>query len=82
MLIPQFSVRWLLALVAVCALLFWVFSQALAGTSWAVGISVAVISLIVIFCVHAVFFWLTWLLAVLLGQFKRPRPRYTEGETP
>ena len=81
MLVPQFSVRWLLALTGVCALLFWIFSRALGGSSWAVGISVVVISLIVVFCVHAVLFWLTWVLAVLLEQLKRPRPRRKEGDT-
>src|SRR5262245_6948175 len=39
-LIPQFTLRWILALMTVMAVVSLVFNQALAGHAWAVGITI------------------------------------------
>ena len=41
MLIPRFSLRWLLAATAVCGVLAYVLSQAVMGQAWGIAVSVA-----------------------------------------
>lgn len=60
MLIPRFTVRWLLALMAVCALLAFVISLAVGGQLWAMAMSLAVVSVLVVLILHASIFCLAW----------------------
>jgi hypothetical protein len=72
MLIPQFTLRRLLALTAVCGGVFLVLSQAVAGSAWAIGVSVAIGSLVAVFAAYAAVFGGVWILTLLpLGRDRR-----------
>ena len=68
MLIPQFSIRWLLALTTVCAVIFSVFGLAYRGNSWAQGVSVAIVSMVIVFAFHAFTFTVIWGLSTVFGR--------------
>ena len=71
MLIPQFSIRWLLGVTAVVAVVFSIVGMATRGSHWAAGVSIAVGSLVVLMLVHVLSFGLVWVfsvLTVLLGR--------------
>jgi hypothetical protein len=71
MLIPQFSLRWLLALTTVCAVAFSIFGLALRGSPWAQGVSIAIVALAVVLLVHAFLFTLLWAFSVVVfGPFR------------
>jgi len=55
-LIPQFSLRWILALTTVMAVVSLVFTQALAGHAWAVGVAILLAALVMAFVVYAATF--------------------------
>ena len=65
MLIPRFSVRWLFALIAICAVLAFIVSLATAGRLWAVALSIAAGSLVLTLALHASAFGIAWGLAEL-----------------
>ena len=65
MLIPQYSIRWLLMLTAACAAVFSVFGLAVRGSPWAQGVSIAVVALVVVLLVHALLFTLLWVFSAL-----------------
>jgi hypothetical protein len=62
MIIPRYSLRWLLALLTVCGGLSLVLSYAFQGQAWAIGSIVGLGSLIVVVALHAVAFSIAWLL--------------------
>ncbi len=70
MLIPQFSLRWLLSLVTGCSLAFLVVSFAVRGHIWAVGASIGLLSLVVVALLHGFTFFLVWLFATLTTRRK------------
>jgi hypothetical protein len=72
MLIPQFSLRWMLAATSVLAVVFLVFAQAVRGSSWAVGVSVATLLLAGTMLVHGLLFFLVWLFS-LIGERRQQR---------
>lgn len=72
-LIPQFSIRWLLALTAVCALVFSVFGLAVQGSYWAAGVSIGIASLAVLLLVHGLMFALVWGFSMITAQFRGKR---------
>lgn len=67
MLIPQFTLRWLLGLVAVCAVVFSVFGLAVRGHGWAGAMSIAILGLVAAVTVYAVMFCLVWLYSLAVG---------------
>jgi hypothetical protein len=67
MVIPQFSIRWLLAVTAVCAVVFSVFGLAVRGQLWAVGVSAAVLSLVVAMFVYAALFTGVWVFSAVIS---------------
>lgn len=73
MLIPRFTVRRLLAITSICGLFSWVLAIALnpnvemQNKAWAVGISIAVGSLVVAFVCYAAFFGFAYILATVFG---------------
>ncbi|HEX3870290.1 MAG TPA: hypothetical protein VHV77_07640 [Pirellulales bacterium] len=71
MLIPRFSVRFMLLLTAMSAVLFLVMSWAIAGVGWAVGATMAVVMLTVIAAVHAGLFAIVWLFALVTRGGRR-----------
>ena len=64
-LIPQYSIRWLLAVMTAGAVVFSIFGLAVRGKPWAMGVSIAIVSLGVLFLAHALFFGLVWLFSLL-----------------
>ena len=71
MLIPRFSLRWLLLLTTVCAVFFLIVRMAGQGQHWAVGIVTGVTALALAMLVYGVFFSLAF---VLTGLIRRVRP--------
>src|SRR4029453_17477166 len=65
MIIPRYSLRWLLALITICGGLSLVLSYAFRGHAWAVGFMAGLGSLAVIAILHAVAFSVAWLLSQL-----------------
>ena len=65
MIIPQYTIRWMLGLTTVCAVIFSVFAMAMRGNGLALGVSLAIVSLVLVFLVHAAIFGLVWLFSVI-----------------
>ena len=80
MLIPQFSIRWLLALTVVCAGVFSIFRAAHLGSSWATGVSIAIGSAIVLLSVYAATFAMVWLFSLVSARPRRRKPE--PGQSP
>ena len=72
MLIPQFSLRWMLAVMAVLAVFFLIVSRAAQGSAWAVGVSAAVLMLGFVALVHGAMFFLIWLVSLFAARRIRP----------
>jgi hypothetical protein len=72
MLIPQFSLRWMLSVTAAIAVVFLVMGWAIRGSAWAVGVSAAVVTLVLVGLVYAAMFGIVWLIS-LIGQAASPR---------
>lgn len=75
MLIPQYTIRWLLAVMAACAVVFSIFALAVRGSPWArgvaQGVSVAILSLVVVLLIHAFVFAVLWVFSVVTPQILR-----------
>lgn len=92
LLIPQYSIRWLMAVTLVCAIVFSIFATArqeyLAGygeddSFWATGVSVAILSLVLVLVIHAMMFAAVWVFAQVTALFGRRRThRDRVGEEP
>ena len=65
MIIPRFSLRWLLALVTVCGGVSLILSYAFQGSAWAIGLLVGLGSLLLVLLLHASAFSIAWLLTQL-----------------
>ena len=63
MLLPRFTLRTILAVVTVCALLFVVVGMAARGQTWAWGVVIGILSLLVTALVHAAWFGMVWMFA-------------------
>jgi hypothetical protein len=62
MIIPRYSLRWLLALITVCGGLSLILSYAFRGQAWAIGLMVGLGSLLLVIALHAAAFSVAWLL--------------------
>ena len=85
MLIPQFSIRWLLAVTAVCAGIFSIFGLALRGSSWAAGVSIGIVSAVVLLLVYALTFAVVGLFSLLSFGSRRQtagRAGTYQGDSP
>ncbi|NLE37728.1 MAG: hypothetical protein GX621_06860 [Pirellulaceae bacterium] len=69
-LIPQYSIRWLLGLTTVCAVVFAIFGMAVRGHAWAICISVGLGTLVLMAMIHALFYGGMLILASL-GRGRR-----------
>jgi hypothetical protein len=67
MLIPQFTIRWLLGVTAVCAVIFSIVAIGVRGTMWAAAVALGLGSLVVLMAIHAGLFGLTWGIGALLS---------------
>ena len=61
MLIPRFSIRWLLGLTTLCAGLSLVLSYAVRGDAWALGVFAGLGSLLVLAVLYAAAFAAAWM---------------------
>lgn len=78
MLIPQYSIRWLLGMMAVSAIVFSIFAVALSGSYWAIGVTMGILSLVAVFVVHFALFSLVGTVAPMLDRRRRSRPCVNE----
>lgn len=74
MLVPQFTIRWLLVLTAVLAGVFSIVGLAVRGREWAQGISAGFVALVAGMVVYAALFALAWLAGEILGRLRKPPP--------
>lgn len=72
MLVPQFTLRWLLGLTAVLAGVFSIVGLAVRGRGWAQGVSAGFVALVAGMMVYAVLFAVVWLAGELLARFRQP----------
>ena len=79
-LIPQYSLRWLLALPALFAVILPFFGLAVAGKQWAAGISIAIVSLAIVLLVHAAVFGVVWTFSLVTTGFRIGTARH--GRSP
>jgi len=89
MLIPQFSIRWLLGVTAVCAVIFSIVALGVRGAMWAAALAFGVASLAILMAVYAILFALTWGIGAVVslrkGRRGAPspfRPQPTPGTSP
>jgi hypothetical protein len=69
MLIPRFTIRWLLSLTTVAGVFSLVVHLALRGQSWAIAVSVTVGSLVLAFFLYGAFFVVAYTVATIQGVF-------------
>ncbi|MDX1948041.1 MAG: hypothetical protein SFU86_21760 [Pirellulaceae bacterium] len=83
MVIPRFSIRWLLGLTAVCAAISLVLSYAARGEPWGIGAAIGLASLVLLFLLHAGTFAVAWLLSQALAVVDPPStPVNPFGQSP
>lgn len=71
MLIPQFTLRWLLGLMAVCAGIFSIFGLAVAGKGWAAALSIAILGLVAAVILYALLYLMVWPCSLAIGAAAR-----------
>ena len=71
MLIPQFSVRWLLGVTTACAVVFSIVALAVRGSAWAAAVSVGIGSLVILVLVHGLLFAVVWAFSVATSPLGR-----------
>lgn len=76
MLLPRFSTRAILIVMAICAVYFLVVGLGLRGSTWAAGVAIAATSVVLLALVHAALFGLCYLVAT------RVRPRSESQRQP
>ena len=82
MIMPRFTIRTGLVGVTFCALVFVVAGMALRGETWAWGITIGLVSLLVTLAVHAAWFGLVWTFARLpAAQPAVPVREHTDAST-
>lgn len=85
MLIPRFTVRWMLFVLSASGVFFLFVSLAIRGHDWAIGVSTALGSLLLTLLIQAVFFGAAWLLVSLLGFTRRrhlPKSPFAQQQPP
>jgi hypothetical protein len=86
MIIPRFSLRWLLALITVCGGLSLILAYAVQGQFWAIGIMVGLAALALVVSLHAAAFSMAWLMTQLAytvaGGSPKPDGQSPFGESP
>jgi hypothetical protein len=75
MLIPRYSLRWLLGLTTFSAGVSLVLSYAVRGHAWAIGITSALWSLVIVGLFYIAAFLVAWLIAqfIIIGRRGAPR---------
>jgi hypothetical protein len=67
MLLPRFSIRTLLMMLTAGAVACLIAGMAYQGKYWALGVTIALASVVVTACVHAILFFMIWVFARLTG---------------
>ena len=75
MLIPQYTIRRLLAITAGCAVAFSLFGLAVQGKAWAIGVSVGIAVVAIAFLAQAGAFAAVWLFSVITASARNRRGR-------
>jgi len=73
MLIPQYTIRWLLGVMTVCAGLFSILALGVRGVVWAAAVSIALGSLVILMLLYALLFALIWGVAMAVPRLGTPR---------
>ena len=74
MILPRFTIRTILAVTALCAVLFLLVGTGYRGQTWAWGASIGVLSLAVAALVHAACFGIAWCFARLSTENRKDAP--------
>jgi uncharacterized membrane protein len=82
MVLPQFSLRMVLGLVAVLAFVSLIISRGLQGSAWAMGVSVALLALVFVFSMYAVFFGAIYLVSLAFNLRAALQPQRAEVALP
>ncbi|MEX2317824.1 MAG: hypothetical protein WD669_11770 [Pirellulales bacterium] len=82
MLAPRFSIRTLLAVLTVGAIVFLLAGVAVRGELWAWGVTIGALSVVVAALVHAAWFGLVWLFAQLPASRKETGPSSSRQSVP
>lgn len=72
MLLPRFSIRWMLAATAVCGGFFVILAAAVRGQTWATALTIAVGSALLAFLLYAMFFAAAFVLSAVQGLQRQP----------
>ncbi|HUT88636.1 MAG TPA: hypothetical protein VMY37_04020 [Thermoguttaceae bacterium] len=75
MLVPQFSIRLLLAVTTGCAVVFSIVGLAARGSAWATAVSVGIGSLGILVLVSGLLFAVVWVFSVATSSLSRRRAR-------
>ena len=73
MLLPRFSIRWLLVLTTAFGVFFTILSIAVRGQAWAIAISVAIASLGVFMLIYAGVFVASWWISLAVEAYRPSR---------
>ncbi len=86
MLIPRFTIRWLLKLMTVSSFFFLILAAAVRGQTWAIAVSIAVASLLLAFLGYAVAFgvalMVAWTTSLLRSAPVQPATPFATAEPP
>jgi cytochrome bd-type quinol oxidase subunit 2 len=74
MLIPQFSLRWVLGVTAACGVLSLVAAMALRGSAWAMSLTIAAASVAATLLAHGAMFFVVWLFSLVIAIWPRRAP--------
>jgi hypothetical protein len=75
-LVPRFTIRTLLVILTVCAVIFVMIGTATRGQSWAWGVTIGILSVIIVAITHAAWFGI----ARLFLQMSQDKPQISESE--
>lgn len=86
MVLPRFSILWLMGLTAVCAFLSLIISYAVRGDVWAIAASAALGSGLLLMLFYILSFLVAWVIAQIENAFRRSGPPpvspFRAGSTP
>lgn len=70
MILPRYSLRVILLVTAICAVISLILAQGLRGKPWAAGMSMGLLAAVVTLALGAVAFGLIWAVATLLASLR------------
>lgn len=82
MLIPQFSLRWLLAVTTVAAVVFSIVALGVRGHYWAAAVSVALLALAILLGIYGLMFAAVWAFSVATARRRNRRAGSPFGAVP